>query len=112
VGTARPVSSARPGNAAGSDSADSAPRLSAGFSGTLCAGLVVLAVVLVGGWLVAAFSGDPGPRGVLVAGHVAAAVAAIGLQRVTDRRADAVGRLAAGGVVMVTVLVGLVFWWD
>jgi hypothetical protein len=121
------VSTARPGNAAGRDSGDTAPRVGAAysgtfgaafsgtfgaaFSGTLCAGLVVLAVVLVGAWLVAVFSGDPGPRGALVAGHAAAAVAAVGLQRVADRRADPVGWLAAGGVLLVTVLVGLVFWW-
>ena len=119
MGTARPVSTARPGNAAGRDSGDTAPRVGAAysgtfgaaFSGTLCAGLVVLAVVLVGAWLVAVFDGDPGPRGALVAGHAAAAVAAVGLQRVADRRADPVGWLAAGGVLLVTVLVGLVFWW-
>lgn len=113
MGTARPVSTA------GRDSADTAPRqgaafsgtFGAAFSGTLCAGLVVLAVVLVGAWLIAVLSGDSGPRGVLVAGHAAAAVVAVGLQRVADRRANPVGWLAAGGVLLVTVLVGLVFWW-
>jgi hypothetical protein len=91
--------------------AGAAPRLGAAFSGALCAGLVVLAVALVGAWLVAVLSSDPGPRGALVAGHAVAAVAAVALQRVVDRRADPIGWLAAGGVLVVTVLVGMLFWW-
>jgi hypothetical protein len=41
---------------------------------------------------------------------VAAALAVL-LQRIADRRADRVGRAAAGGVLLVALVVSVVFWW-
>lgn len=95
---------AGPGRASGA-------RRGRAFSGTLCAGLAVLAVALVGAWLAARADGDPGPGATLVIGHLVAAAMAIALQWVAERRADRAGGLAAGGVVLVAVLVGTLFWW-
>ena len=81
-----------------------------GFTGSLAAGLAVLAVgVLVVG-LVCAITGAPGPGPVLLIGHPVAAVLALVAQRVADRRS---GLPAAGGgaaVVLFAVSAVTIFW--
>ena len=97
--------------AAGPDRPVSAlERLLRATGGALAAGLAVLAVVLVGAWVLALSQGDPGPRARLLVGHLVAAALAVWLQRVADRRADRVGRVAAAGVLLVAAAV-VVFWW-
>nr|WP_162146231.1 hypothetical protein [Amycolatopsis vancoresmycina] len=81
-----------------------------GFTGSLAAGLTVLAVgVLVVG-LVCLFTGAPGPGAASLVGHPLAAVLALAAQRVADRR---VGLPAAGGgvaVVLFAAATAAVFW--
>jgi len=86
-------------------------RLLRATGGALSAGLAVFAVGMLGVWLLAFSNDDPGPRARLLAGHLVAAVLAVGLQRVADRRPDRVGRAAAGGVLVVALLVAVLFWW-
>jgi hypothetical protein len=79
--------------------------------GALCAGLAVLAVVLIAVWLLAISHDDPGPRAGVLVGHLAAAALAVALQRVADRRPDRLGRLAPAGVLLLTGAVVTLFWW-
>jgi hypothetical protein len=80
--------------------------------GALTAGLVALAVALVVVWAVAAALGEPGPGAPMLAGHLVAAVIAVALQRVADRRAGRAGRLAAVGAVLVVAAVIGGYWWS
>lgn len=81
------------------------------LSGTLAAGLAVLAAGMAGVWLLADAVGTPGPSRSILVGHVAAAVAAVLLQVVADRRDDGVASSAAAGVLLVTTSVAMLFWW-
>ncbi|MEV6874110.1 hypothetical protein [Amycolatopsis sp. NPDC051128] len=81
-----------------------------GFTGSLAAGLVVLAigVLVVAG--VCLYTGVPGPGPVLLIGHPVAAVLALLAQRVADRRN---GVAAVGGgvaVALFTVSALTLFW--
>jgi hypothetical protein len=81
-----------------------------GFTGSLAAGLVVLAigVLVVAG--VCLYTGVPGPGAVLLIGHPVAAALALLAQRVADRRN---GVAAVGGgvaVVLFTVSALTLFW--
>jgi hypothetical protein len=81
-----------------------------GFTGSLAAGLVVLAigVLVVAG--VCLYTGVPGPGAVLLIGHPIAAALALLAQRVADRRN---GVAAVGGgvaVVLFTVSALTLFW--
>ena len=81
-----------------------------GFTGSLAAGLVVLAigVLVVAG--VCLYTGVPGPGAVLLIGHPIAAALALLAQRVADRRN---GAAAVGGgvaVVLFTVSALTLFW--
>jgi predicted lipid-binding transport protein (Tim44 family) len=81
-----------------------------GFTGSLAAGLVVLAigVLVVAG--VCLYTGVPGPGAVLLVGHPVAAALALLAQRVADRRN---GVAAVGGgvaVVLFTVSALTLFW--
>ncbi|MBB1157495.1 MULTISPECIES: hypothetical protein [Amycolatopsis] len=82
-----------------------------GFTGSVAAGLAVLAIgVLVVGVL-CLVNGAPGPGPLKLAGHPVAAVIALVLQRVADRRA---GKAAVGAGVGVLVVAGVAFsllWW-
>jgi predicted lipid-binding transport protein (Tim44 family) len=81
-----------------------------GFTGSLAAGLVALAigVLVVAG--VCLYTGVPGPGAVLLVGHPIAAALALLAQRVADRRN---GAAAVGGgvaVVLFTVSALTLFW--
>ncbi|HJQ46260.1 MAG TPA: hypothetical protein VJ870_08050 [Amycolatopsis sp.] len=87
-------------------------RLWRGCTGSLAAGLTVLAVVVLGAAVVCAIRNVPGPTTAALIGHPTAAVVALGAQRVADTRR---GKLAglAGVVVCVAVALALwLFWWD
>jgi hypothetical protein len=82
-----------------------------GFTGSLAAGLVALAVVVLGAGLICWFTKAPGPGVTFLIAHPVAAIIGIAAQRVADRKQ---GRLAglAGVVVLADVAVALwVFWW-
>ena len=86
-------------------------RIWRGLTGSLAAGLAVLAVVVLGAALVCAIRNAPGPALAALIGHPIAAVVALGAQRVADTRR---GRLAglAGLVVCAVVALALwLFWW-
>ncbi|SDG00149.1 hypothetical protein [Pseudonocardia oroxyli] len=85
-------------------------RLLRGFSGVLCAGLVALFAVLVGGWVFTTRTGAPGPGPGMLLGHGLAAAAAVAAQLVADRRAGRVGALAAWVVVALAALVLGGYW--
>ncbi|WP_410675188.1 hypothetical protein [Amycolatopsis sp. cmx-4-68] len=81
-----------------------------GFTGSLAAGLAVLAigVLVVAG--IDLYTGAPGPGAALLIGHPVAAVLALLAQRVADRRT---GAAAAGGGVAVVLFVAsalTLFW--
>lgn len=81
-----------------------------GLSGVLAGGLVALAVTVAAAqWLIGSVD-RPGPGLAVVAGHTAAAVAAVGLQLVADRSRGARATLAACAVLALTALV-LWFGW-
>ena len=81
-----------------------------GLTGSLAAGLLVLAVALGGvQWWASAYS-VPGPGIGVVIGHFVASGAALALQAVADRRRDAVGGFATLGAFGV-VVAALVYWW-
>jgi predicted lipid-binding transport protein (Tim44 family) len=81
-----------------------------GFTGSLAAGLTVLAVgvLVVAG--VCLYTGAPGPGAVLLIGHPVAAVLALLAQRVTDRRNGAPAAGAGVAVVLFTVSALTLFW--
>ncbi|MEU0789839.1 hypothetical protein ABZ342_07210 [Amycolatopsis sp. NPDC005961] len=81
-----------------------------GFTGSLAAGLTVLAIGVL---VVAAIdlnTGAPGPGAVLLVGHPVAAVLALLAQRVADRRNGAPAVGAGVAVVLFTVSALTLFW--
>ncbi|MEW2498957.1 hypothetical protein AB0878_00580 [Amycolatopsis sp. NPDC047767] len=82
-----------------------------GFTGSIAAGLAVLAVGVLGVGAVCLATGAPGPSVLLLVGHPVAAVAALVLQRVADRRYGRTAGLAGLGVLVVAFVALTVFWW-
>ncbi|WIX79611.1 hypothetical protein QRX50_02050 [Amycolatopsis carbonis] len=82
-----------------------------GFTGSIAAGLAVLAVGVLGVGAVCLATGAPGPSVLLLVGHPVAAVAALVLQRVADRRYGRAAGLAGFGVLVVAFVALTVFWW-
>jgi hypothetical protein len=82
-----------------------------GFTGSLAAGMVVLAVLVLGTGLVCALVGVPGPGATFLIAQPVAAVIALAVQRVADRREGRVAAIA-GVAVLVDVAVALcLLWW-
>lgn len=82
------------------------------LGGVMAAGMVVLALVVVGAAIVGARRGFPGPGGASVAWHVGAAIFVVLVQWRVDRGR---GPLVYGGVAAILVAVGLVLvtqWWN
>jgi predicted lipid-binding transport protein (Tim44 family) len=81
-----------------------------GFTGSLAAGLAVLAigVLVVAG--IDLNTGAPGPGAVLLIGHPVAAMLALLAQRVADRRNGAPAAGAGVAVVLFTVSALTLFW--
>ncbi|MEU0533500.1 hypothetical protein [Amycolatopsis tolypomycina] len=83
-----------------------------GFTGSLAAGLAVLAVgVLVVG-VICLFTGAPGPGVASLVGHPVAAGLALGAQRVADRRRGLPAVGAGFAVVLFAVSAATVFWYS
>jgi hypothetical protein len=81
-----------------------------GFTGSLAAGLAILAigVLVVAG--IGLFTSAPGPGAVLLIGHPVAAVLALLAQRVADRRNGVAAAGAGLAVVLFTVSALTLFW--
>lgn len=81
-----------------------------GFTGSLAAGLTVLAVgvLVVAG--ICLYTGAPGPGAALLIGHPVAAALALSAQRVADRRTGAPAVGAGVAVVLFTASALTIFW--
>lgn len=83
-----------------------------GFTGSVAAGLALLALAVVVaevfGWL----SGARGPGAAAVAGQVVGAVIALAAQAVADRTRGPIAGLAGSAVVVSAVVVLWLFWWS
>lgn len=94
--------------------AEPAPEHGGGFAralaGSLAAGLVLLALVLLVAELLTASSGVGGPGTGTLVGHAVAAVVAVAAAVYADRSRGPAAWLAVGGVVAVTVVVLWVYW--
>jgi hypothetical protein len=104
------------GPAAG-DEADSTARGNAagrwwrGFTGSVAAGLAVVAVLVLVVGVLCFVNGAAGPGLGKLVGHPVAAVVALGLQRVADRRFGRVAAAAGGGVLVVAAVAFTLLWW-
>lgn len=85
-------------------------RLWRGFTGSLAAGLVALALIVLGAGLVSVVVGAPGPGVVPLCAHPLAALLALVLQRQVDRR-DGRAAAAAGIAILADAASVLVFFW-
>jgi hypothetical protein len=92
----------RPGRGAGAARA---------FTGSLAAGLLVLALGLAGMQYWANRQGQPGPGVPIVLGHFVAALAALVLQMIADRRRDLIGGLSAVAILVIVVGAIWMWWW-
>lgn len=81
-----------------------------GLTGSLAAGLVVLALGLAGVQIWSGMNGKFGPGVGVVIGHFVLGGVAVALQAVADRRRDLTGGLSALGVAVV-VFGALTYWW-
>jgi hypothetical protein len=82
-----------------------------GFTGSVAAGLAVLAVGVLGAAVVCSLTSAPGPGLFLLVGHPVAAVVAFVAQRVADRRNGAVAGVAGAGVLVIAFVALTLFWW-
>lgn len=83
-----------------------------GFTGSLAAGLVALAVIVLGAGLICLPLAAPGPGAVYLIGHPIAAVLAMAAQRVADRRQGWVAGVAGVFVLVIAAVALSVFWWN
>lgn len=81
-----------------------------GFTGSLAVGLLALALALIGVQFWATHQGQEGPGIAAVIAHLVAAIVALTLQAIADRRRDLVGGLLTAGVFAIT-LGSIWFWW-
>ena len=79
-----------------------------GLTGALAAGLVVLALVVLGSGVFALITGTPGPAVFMLVGHPVAAVLALVAQRFVDTRRR---RVAGVAVLAITAATLWLFWW-
>lgn len=77
------------------------------LSGAVAAGLVVMAILVVGAQYLGNQRAFPGPGTVSVAAHIAAAVAAILAQHFADHRRRGTSALAS---TVVFVIAGVLLW--
>ncbi|MEU8640007.1 hypothetical protein AB0C38_48100 [Amycolatopsis sp. NPDC048633] len=81
-----------------------------GFTGSLAAGLAVLAIGVLAVAGIDLNTGAPGPGAVLLIGHPVAAILALLAQRVADRRNGVPAAGAGVAVVLFTVSALTLFW--
>ncbi|HLS76255.1 MAG TPA: hypothetical protein VK083_05655 [Nocardia sp.] len=77
------------------------------LSGTIAAGTVLLALVVIGAAFIGARRGFPGPGAESVTWHIAVAIVVVGAQTLTDRRR---GITALSGSAVVFLACGLLIW--
>jgi hypothetical protein len=82
-----------------------------GLTGSLAAGLAGLAVLVLAVGVVSALFGAPGPGPASLIAHPLAAIVALALQRVADRRSGRVAGVAGFAVFVDFVLLLVYFWW-
>jgi hypothetical protein len=82
-----------------------------GLSGCCAAGLAVLALLVLAAQILGWSTGEPGPGAGRLATHLVAAVLAVLVQRVADRRQDVAGAVAAVAVLAVTGATLWLMWW-
>jgi len=81
-----------------------------GVTGTLAAGLVVLAVIVLAVQVFALANDAPGADFLFIGAHLVAAAAALVAQRVADRSQGAVAGVAGAVVVLLTGALLWFFW--
>jgi predicted lipid-binding transport protein (Tim44 family) len=81
-----------------------------GLTGSLAAGLALLAAGVLGVAGICLFTGAPGPGPAMLIGHPVAAVLAVIAQRVADRRNGPPAAAAGLVVVLLTVSALTLFW--
>jgi hypothetical protein len=82
-----------------------------GLTGALAAGLIVLALVVLGSAVLALITGTPGPGLFMVIGHPIAAALALVAQRFVDTRRGRAAGVAAVAVLAITGATLWFFWW-
>jgi hypothetical protein len=81
-----------------------------GLTGSFAAGLVVLAVVVLGSGVHALSTDAPGPGPLMLIGHPIGAILALVAQRVADRKTGVVAVTAGAVVLALTVAVVWTLW--
>lgn len=81
-----------------------------GLTGSFAAGLVVLAVVVLGSGVFAMSTGAPGPGLLILIGHPVGAVLALVAQRLADRRTGIVAAGAGAAVLAITAANVMILW--
>ncbi|MGW6375853.1 hypothetical protein ACWFRB_07270 [Rhodococcus sp. NPDC055112] len=81
------------------------------LSGAVAAGVVVLAVVVLGTSYLGGQRGFPGPGKVSVGAHIVAVVLVLLAQRVADHRRGVTAVFGSVGVFLVTGLLLWTQWW-
>jgi hypothetical protein len=82
-----------------------------GLTGSLAAGLAGLAVLVLAAGVVSALFGAPGPGPASLIAHPLAAIVALALQRVADRRSGTMAGVAGFAVFVDFVVLLVCFWW-
>ncbi|MEC3979258.1 hypothetical protein [Amycolatopsis sp. H20-H5] len=83
-----------------------------GLTGSLAAGLTVLAVFVLVIAVVCQFTGAPGPGALMLIGHPVVAVLALFAQHTADRFNGRRGGLAGLAVVVLAAAALALFWWS
>ncbi|WP_414935595.1 hypothetical protein [Amycolatopsis sp. cmx-11-51] len=83
-----------------------------GLTGSLAAGMVVLAVCVLSIAGICLSTGVPGPGPLMLIGHPVATVVALLCQRVADARNGRVAGFAGLGVVVSVTAALSLFWWN
>ncbi|KZB82398.1 hypothetical protein [Amycolatopsis regifaucium] len=83
-----------------------------GLTGSLAAGMVVLASCVLVIAAICLFTGAPGPGLLMLIGHPVAAVLAVLAQRTADARNGRVAGFAGLGVVVSVAAALSLFWWN
>ncbi|MFC7448636.1 hypothetical protein [Rhodococcus daqingensis] len=81
------------------------------LSGAVAAGVVVLAVVVIGTSYLGGERGFPGPGAVSVGAHVVAAVVVLLAQRAADHRRGVTAAFGSVGVFLITGVLLWTQWW-
>jgi hypothetical protein len=97
-------------NPAGGDRKRVRGRRWRGLTGSFAAGLVVLAVVVLGSGVLALSTGAPGPGLLMLIGHPIGAILALVAQRVADRKTGGVAVGAGAAVLAITAATVWSLW--